>query len=265
MIHVVEEIDDAGLEAIFRTHDPQALERFPCRYHGFRGLCIMRRASVAWRRRVRHIPVATRRVRIRPVRYPGLALGACALLAAWHFISARPLEWRPGTLVADDPRQVNLEGAEPFDFRKAHLTPRAEFSVEVRVLSRERYWLGELASLAPLDIAVGWGPMSDSAVLSRIDISQSGRFYFWHYDNEPPIPRASIESHSANWHLVPASNAVWHTLRDLRVGSVVRLEGKLVDIETADHYSVKTSLRRDDTGAGACEVIYVESASVRYH
>jgi hypothetical protein len=107
--------------------------------------------------------------------------------------------------------------------------------------------------------------MSDSAVLASLDISQSGRFYFWHYDREPPIPRRSIETHSANWHLVPANNRVWRTLKGLRVGSIVRLEGKLVDIETADHYTIKTSLTRQDTGAGACEVIYVESASVRYH
>lgn len=199
------------------------------------------------------------------VRYSGLLLAACALVAGWQYLSARPLEWRPGTLVAEDPRQVNLEAPEPFDFKSAHLTARAEFTAEVRVLSRERYWLGELASLAPLDIAVGWGPMSDSAVLARIDISQSGRFYFWHYEDEPPIPRASIETHSANWHLLPASNRVWRTLKSLRVGSIVTLEGKLVDIETSDHYRIKTSLRRDDTGAGACEVIYVESASVRYH
>jgi hypothetical protein len=199
------------------------------------------------------------------VRYPGLVLGACALIATWQFISARPLQWRPGTLVAEDPRQVNLADAQAFDFKKARVTPRAEFDAEVRVLSRERYWLGELAGVAPLDIAVGWGPMSDSAVLAQIDISQSGRFYFWHYDAEPPIPREAIETHSANWHLVPASSRVWHVLRDLRVGSVVRLEGKLVDIETADHATIRTSLRRDDTGAGACEVIYVEAASVRYH
>ena len=167
--------------------------------------------------------------------------------------------------MAEEPRQPDLEGAPVFDFKGVHLTPRADFSGEVRVLSRERYWLGAFADIAPLDIAVGWGPMSDSAVLAQIDISQGARFYYWHYSEEPPIPREDIETHSANWHLVPANRSVWRTLKDLRVGSVVRIEGKLVDIETADHATIKTSLRRDDTGAGACEVIYVESVSVRYH
>lgn len=196
---------------------------------------------------------------------PLLIIGACALLATWQLVSTRPLEWRPGTLVRDDPKQGALEQAMPFDYKAAHLTPRAQFNAEVRVLSRERYWLGALATVAPLDIAVGWGPMSDSAVLAHLDVSQSGRFYFWHYDEEPPIPRESIVTHSANWHLVPASGGVWKVLRNLRVGSVVRLQGKLIDIETADHATIKTSLTREDSGAGACEVIYVEAATVRYH
>lgn len=223
------------------------------------------RPSVAWRCRLRHISGAGRSVKILHVRNPLLVLGALAVVAAWQYISERPLDWRPGTLVADDPRQVELEGTRPFDFKAVRVTPRAGFDAEVRVLSRERYWLGALADVAPLDIAVGWGPMSDSAVLADLSISQSGRFYFWHYEEGPPIPREAIESHSANWHLVPASKSVWRTLKSLRVGSVVRLEGKLIDIETADHARISTSLRRDDTGAGACEVIYVESASVRYH
>jgi hypothetical protein len=198
------------------------------------------------------------------VRYPGLVLGACALIATWQYISARPRDWRAGTLVPEEPRQAELDGAEPIGLEEAQLFPRARFIAQVRVLSRERYWLGTLADVSPLDVAVGWGPMSDSAVLAELDISQSGRFYFWHYDEGPPIPRQDIESHSANWHLVPANSRVWRTLQSLRVGSVVTLEGMLVDIETSDQRTVKTSLRRDDTGAGACEIIYVESASLRY-
>jgi hypothetical protein len=198
------------------------------------------------------------------VRYPGIVLAACALIASWQYISARPLEWEPGPLVAADPKQSDASPVEPIVLKDARLVPHARFSAQVRVLSRERYWLGSLAEVSPLDVAVGWGPMSDSAVLAQLDISQSGRFYFWRYDDEPPIEPNIIISHSANWHLVPASDRVWKQLRSLRVGSIVTLEGMLVDIETPDGGAVKTSLRRDDTGAGACEIIYVESATLRY-
>ena len=43
----------------------------------------------------------------------------------------------------------------------------------------------------------------------------------------------------------------------------MKLEGKLVNLENPDVGSRKTSLTREDTGAGACEIIYVEYATIR--
>ena len=190
-------------------------------------------------------------------------MAAVALFALWQIVSSRPIHRPPGEIAAADPLQSEL--AEPQTLTKGEfqVVGQARFSAEVRVLSRERYHLGALADVAPLDIAVGWGPMSDSAVLADIDITQSGRFYFWHYDNEPPIPRAAIESHSANWHLVPANSGIWNKLSGLRVGDVVKLDGMLVNLQNPELGTIATSLRRDDTGAGACEIIYVQYAIVR--
>jgi hypothetical protein len=202
------------------------------------------------------------------VRYPGIVVGVCAVIATYQFVATRPIDWSPGVLVASEPRQVEFAEAgnpEPIALKGVRVIPRARFSAEVRVLSRSRYWLGKLVDVSPLDIAVGWGAMSDSAVLKQLDISQSGRFYFWHYDDEPPVAREVIETHSANWHLVPSRGSVWRDLRDLRVGDVVELDGLLVDLEGPDVGTMKTSLRRDDTGAGACEIVFVERVSLRYH
>jgi hypothetical protein len=199
------------------------------------------------------------------MRYVGIALLALALVGAYDYFASRPIDWRPGVLVAAEPKQVDLADAAPVEHGSFRLIPRASFVAEVRVLSRERYRTGALAEASPLDIAVGWGPMSDSAVLAYIEVTQANRFYFWHYDGEPPIPRDVIESHSANWHLVPRSTAVWKTLSGIRVGDVVRLEGELVDMARPDLGVLSTSLRRDDTGPGACEVILVDHVSFRYH
>jgi hypothetical protein len=106
--------------------------------------------------------------------------------------------------------------------------------------------------------------MSDSSVLAQVEVSQSGRFYFWHYDQSPPVPRRVIETHSANWHIVPANDTVWRTLRSVRVGDVINLEGLLVDLRSPDFGTARTSLTRDDTGAGACEIVFVEAVSFRY-
>jgi hypothetical protein len=197
------------------------------------------------------------------MRLTHLAFGACALLVVWQFVSSRPVDHGPGEIAADDPLQSQIDAPRTLTRGDFNVIPRAHFSAEVRVLSRERYRIGPLADVAPLDIAVGWGPMSDSAVLAKIDISQSGRFYFWHYDAAPPIPPRDIISHSANWHLVPASDAVWSKLDDLRAGDVVKLEGMLVNLEDPGVVTMTTSLSRDDSGAGACEIIYVEQATIR--
>lgn len=197
------------------------------------------------------------------MRYSRLVFGAVALLAVWQFVSSRPVQRDPGEVAAADPLQSELETPQTLTRGDFQVIPQAHFSAEVRVLSRERYRLGALADVSPLDIAVGWGPMSDSAVLADLDIWQSGRFYFWHYDDEPPVPAPVIASHSANWHLVPANDWVWRKLRGLRVGDVVQLDGMLVNLENPEVGTMATSLRRDDTGAGACEIIYVEKAWIR--
>ena len=137
------------------------------------------------------------------------------------------------------------------------MTTRAHFDITARVLSRKDYSGGADARLIPTDLALGWGRMSDSDVLAKIDISQSGRFYYWHV-KEFPIPRREIETSSANMHMIPASEDVRRQLEQIRQGELVHITGFLVDASRADGWRWKTSLTRDDTGAGACELIYVE-------
>ncbi len=192
-----------------------------------------------------------------------LVLVAALAIVGYHYMATRAVAHGPGVLVPSDPKQSDPDSTAPIADKDFTLKPRARFAADARVLGIERYHSGKLADLVPLDIAVGWGRMSDSDVLAKVDISQGNRFYYWHYDDEPPIPREEIERHSANWHVVPANDAVWNTLSDVRVGQVVHLEGYLVDIDSAETGAIRTSLTRDDTGAGACEIIYVEAAAAR--
>ena len=61
------------------------------------------------------------------------------------------------------------------------LTPLAAFVLDARVLHRENYHYDSAAALIPVDLAVGWGPMSDQAVLDHLKISQASRFYYYEY------------------------------------------------------------------------------------
>jgi len=194
------------------------------------------------------------------MRLAPIALAALAIFGIYKLYSVREIAHAPGVLVASDPEQSNIESATVIERGEFRLRPRAEFTATVRVLRREEYSFDPLAKLMPTDFAVGWGPMSDTAVLADIEISQGNRFYYWRTENWP-IDRADIERHSANWHVIPENAAVGQVLERLRRGSVVQLRGRLVDIEGGEG-GMRTSLSRNDTGAGACEILLVESATI---
>jgi hypothetical protein len=187
-------------------------------------------------------------------------IAALALLGFWRLYSTRDIHQSPGVLAAADPVQRSIDSAPLIERGEFRLQPRADFDATVRILRREEYSLGAMASLVPTDFAVGWGRMSDSAVLERIEISQANRFYFWR-TQDWPLDREEIESHSANWHVIAANDAVRSVLDGLRAGNVVQLRGRLVDVEGREG-SMPTSLSRSDTGAGACEILLASSARV---
>ena len=128
-----------------------------------------------------------------------------------------------------------------------------------RVLGREDYNLGREAEFSPMDIAVGWGEMANPQVYKQIDISQSNRWYHWRIDHEPPISFREIETHSANMHLVPADAYVASQMKKIKKDDLVYLKGALIEIQAPDGWRWKSSLSREDTGNGACELIRVDS------
>ena len=140
------------------------------------------------------------------------------------------------------------------------ITPLQPFSIEARVLGREDYHFDAGAAVSPTDLALGWGPMADPQVLSSISIRQSNRWYHWQVESFP-IPRREIEIHSANMHMIPANAAVAATLADVREGQRIRLSGQLVRVDGEDGFTWSSSLSREDTGNGACELIWIEQLS----
>ena len=137
-----------------------------------------------------------------------------------------------------------------------------KFDFEARVLRAEHYSMDREAQLAPVDLALGWGPMAIPSVIDKVKITQSNRFYYWHVD-EFPIPRRDIEINSANMHMVPANAEVERTLRSLHSGQRVTFSGFLIEARASDGWRWRSSLTREDTGAGACELVWVERIATR--
>lgn len=172
-----------------------------------------------------------------------------------------PIEHQPGLLVPELPVQVAIR-PDTFPYGDYRITRKADFEIRARVLSTEDYFMGREADLSPLDLALGWGPMSDQAVLDQLDISQSGRWFRWRYEGRAPIPEALINSSSGNMHMIPASGAIERQLKKIRQGDIIRLEGYLVDVDHDSGWRWRSSMTRSDTGDGACELVYVESVEV---
>lgn len=202
------------------------------------------------------------------------AVIACLLLGflGWWYstYSSRDAARPAGTALADgcplppgvSAGEAPLQSAVPdslgaFALPAATLQPLAGFSLEARVLSREDYRLGREAELSPTDLALGWQRMREDQVLSQLKISQSSRWYHYRWANQPPLPPQEIARSSANMHMIPAGESVARALAAVRKDDRVRIEGWLVHAKAADGWQWRSSLSREDTGAGACEVVYV--------
>lgn len=181
----------------------------------------------------------------------------CALLVAAGAGCQKKVRHSPGVLLPQDPVQEAVSANTVFTLDQFTIRPLARFQVEARLLSKARYRHGREAMLAPVDFALGWGPMSDQAILDEINISQGGRFYFWKTKTFP-ISRRDISRHSSNMHMIPANDEVRETLLSADEGELVYFDGFLVVATTEDGWRWKSSLTRNDTGNGACELVWVD-------
>lgn len=176
--------------------------------------------------------------------------------------SMREITHSPGVLVPERPTQSPVNDGELLTIGEYKLRPRAEFLIRARVLSREDYSWGTEADLSPMDLALGWGVMSDQSVLDRIKIEQRSRWYFTQYDFPPPISDQDIIQNSGNMHMIPGSSWLEKELKQIRHGDIVQLNGYLVDVDADSGWNWRTSLSRDDSGNGACEIVYLESVII---
>jgi len=189
-----------------------------------------------------------------------LAVAGLVIFAA--FATQMPVSHAPGVLAAGEP----FQGPAPsltFEKNGFVIHTLATYAGRARVLSKEPYWIDGGADLAPYDLALGWGPMSDSAVLDQLSISQGSRFFSYRPVGRAwPLPLDEINRHAANTHMIPANAQAASALRWVRRGQVVHFSGYLVEAIHSGGSVWRSSLTREDTGSGACELLWTETLTV---
>ena len=183
-----------------------------------------------------------------------LAIGATVYL-----LPERDVERPYGVLVPDEPRQHAVSPDAGWERGRYRFTPLASFSIHARVVLVDRYWMGREAELSPLDLTVGWGPMSDGAFLRQFRVYRGHRSFYTQPRTEEARRRTGeVIPHAANIHIIPAEARLAGELKSLHPGAIVELGGSLVRVDSSDGWRWTSSLSRHDSGPGACEVLWVE-------
>jgi hypothetical protein len=186
-----------------------------------------------------------------------LVVGGLSIVLGYWFLSPSEVRHGPGVLVPEEPEQRDPSDSRAWEAKGYTIRPLAEFRIKARVIRREDYWMGRESDISPVDFVMGWGPMSDESILDRLDITQRSRWYYWSARKLPVAP-GTIQSHSANMHMIPGDELVEDLLDGVRAGEVVQIRGYLVQVEAADGWRWRSSLSRTDKGGGSCEVVWVK-------
>ncbi len=171
--------------------------------------------------------------------------------------------------VSGEPHQNALPSPEKawveFD-GKTHLVEKHHrYEIAGEVLSIETYRISFKSEFFDVDLGLIWGPRI-AELKQRYQINQAGRWLIWR-GNGPVSDdeRRYITAHISNNHLIPAGGRrnLLKAVRWPGRGDKVRIAGYLVNIkDLSGRVVVASSISRDDTRGGACEVIWVDEIQI---
>ena len=149
------------------------------------------------------------------------------------------------------------------------LTPKASYDISGLVVSQHRgdalfnlYHKADPGNIK--DVCVAWGEAITNGSYQKVKFSSEEFtcYYSWSGVLVPPFKHEKM----SNNHLIPATAAVAKAIDAIRVGDQIWMKGLLVDYtvtqDRREIFTRRTSLSRNDTGNGACEILYVTDLSV---
>ena len=171
--------------------------------------------------------------------------------------------------VLEAPRQVAVRAPlQQAVMEGTTYTLRPRYSYELRGIvvsmhDTETWWnyvhkeVGD--KMNAVDLCVVWGDNVSSGAYRQASFHNTQFECHWRYG----AGTAFNDSQVSNNHMITDDPAVARRLRAVRIGDQVQVRGYLVDytVQKAGHQATPwrvSSETRGDTGAGACEVIFVE-------
>ncbi len=149
---------------------------------------------------------------------------------------------------------------------KYQLEPLYQYEINGLIVHEMTYdnWysMSKRDSIFPKDFCMIWGSNVENKSYQNKDLSfsQDMRFCLWNYTGHVKFDNSEI----SNSHILTNDKEFNKKAKSLMPGDQVKIEGKLVNVKETDKedplYSseIQSSTDREDTGAGACEVILVE-------
>jgi len=186
-------------------------------------------------------------------------------------INPAVLKWPLQTELTDPSAQ------EPFTFTKDaynyEVIPLYNYEVSGMIVNKfdyTRFSIYERNAVFPMDLCIIWGSNVGDRVFQAksLTFSQDARFCRFMWSGDVKFNRQEV----SNNHLVVADDHLERIINSLNVGDQIRIKGKLVNVKATrvdeagkydpEYFDWRTSTNRSDTGAGACETIYVEDIEI---
>jgi hypothetical protein len=152
------------------------------------------------------------------------------------------------------------------------LLPVARFETRGRILHMERFGAGKsLSNWIPglrsstHDIGLGYGPMTDSANVELFSYAHDGALRGRWLIARPRDAAAGarldeLAPSITNVHVIPASREIEAQISRLKIGELVTLRGRLVNVRYPGGAVANTSVTAGDR---ACEILWVTEIEAR--
>ncbi len=205
-------------------------------------------------------------------------------LERWHilagaFLIFSALSWlwrRPSSAATGAPLHLGPEPKQELltlplsrllfregDFSRLELTHRFEITGEAIAVTSYRWSFTN--PFYKVDLGLAWGPRVKE-YKKKLSFRQSARWLMWSFHEQvDEVTQHDVQTHLGNLHLIPAEGRpdLAKAIDWMQKGDLVRITGYLVRIlgPGAEVLAV-SSTSREDSGDGACEIIWVEELQI---